>query len=150
MEIPPEISIPICIEQGTVYHYRLDITNRDGSFYSGDRFFIVLNVNPKTDEILVLTTMTTQIRKQRQYIKIVGEDPETLVFVSPADFLSLSERSVVNCNNIYQITMADLIAKIKNGGKTFVQKLPRTVVSALVSGVMKSRQVSADIKKMLI
>jgi predicted methyltransferase MtxX (methanogen marker protein 4) len=46
--------------------------------------------------------------------------------------------------------MADLIAKIKNGGKTFVQKLPRTVVSALVSGVIKSRQVSADIKKMLI
>lgn len=150
MQISPDISIPICIEQGSIYHYHLDIENHDGTKYSGDRFFIVLNLNPKTDEILILTTITKQIDKKREFIKRTGEDPSTLVLISPSDFPNLSQDSVVNCNNIYQITLTELIDKVKNGGKIFSYKLPKTIVSALVSGVLVSKQIPEEVKQRLI
>lgn len=150
MLIDPGISIPICIEQGSIYLYRLDTTNKDGTLYSGDRFFIVLNTNPKTDEVIILTTITTKVEKQAELIKRTGEDPSTLVQISISDFPNLSKDSVVNCNRIYQITLQELIEKVKNGGKFFSFTLPKTVISALVSGVLKSKQVAPEIKEMLV
>jgi hypothetical protein len=148
--IPPEIEIPLCIEQGSIYHYEIELTNRDGSTYKGERFFIVLNVNPKTDEVIVLTTITSQIVKQEQFIKVVGEDPDTLVRISPADFSRLTKDSVVNCNNTYETNLNELIEKIKEGGKIFYEKLPQNLISALTAGVLKSTQVPPAHKKLII
>lgn len=150
MQIPLDISIPICIEQGSIYHFHIDIKNQDGTVYGGDRFFIVLNLNPKTDEILILTTITKKIDKNREFIKRIGEDPSTLVLISTSDFSRLSQDSIVNCNNVYQITIKELIDKIKNGGKIFSNKLPKTIINALVSGILKSKQVSPEVKQKLI
>ncbi len=150
MNIPPEISIPICIEQGAVYLYHLDTVNKDGTLYSGERFFIIMNVSPKTDSILILTTITKQIIKQQEYIKKVGEHPDTLVAISPSDFPPLSTESIVNCNRTYEITLSELIAKIENSGKIFTDRLPKTIIAALISGVVKSNQIAPEIKKLLI
>lgn len=150
MEIPPKISIPICIEQGSIYLYHLNRVNNDGSLYEGDRFFIVLNTNPKTDEVLILTTITKKAEKQKAFIKRIGEDPDTLVPITPSDFSALSQNSVVNCNSYYQISLADLIKKIEDGGKIFTHKLPKNVIDALISGVLKSNQVPPDVKERLI
>ncbi len=150
IDIPPKVSIPICIEQGVVYLYRLDTVNMDGTSYSGDRVFIVLNANPKTDETLILTTITKQVAKQREFIKKIGENPDTLVSILPSDFPPLKKESVVNCNNVYPITLSDLITKVENNGKIFSDKLPKTVINLLISGIIKSNQISSEIKKMLI
>ena len=150
MDIPPNVFIPICIEQGAVYFYHLDIINRDGSSYSGDRFFVILNANPKTDEVLILSTITTKIEHQRDFIKRTGEDPSTLVEISPRDFPPLHARSAVNCNTIYQMSLSDLIAKVEAGGKTFTAKLPKVIIASIVGRSLKSRQISPEIKQLLI
>ncbi len=150
MQINPEISIPICIEQGSIYLYQLDTVNKDGTPYSGNRFFIVLNLNPQTDEILILSTITTKIDKQKEFIKKIGEDPSTLVSITVSDFPNLSQDSAVNCNRIYETTLKELVEKVKNGGKIFNHNLPKTVMSALISGVLKSKQVSPEVKQRLI
>lgn len=150
MELPPEAVVTICIEQGSVYHYRLDTVNHDGTPYSGDRFFIVLNANPKSDTVVVMTTITTKVEKQEKIIKKSGESPDTLVKISKRDFSHLSEGSAVNCNRIYEISLTELVEKIRNGGKVFHKKLPKDIVSALVSGALKSRQVSNEYKKLMI
>lgn len=150
VEIPPNVSIPLCIEQGSIYHYEYKRDRGDGTSYIGNRFFIVLNVNPKTDEVLILTTITTKITNQRAYIKQVGEDPDTLVPITKTDFARLSADSVVNCNNIYPLTLDELISKIHSGGKIFYEKLPNDVINALISGVLKSSQVSPGHKKLVI
>lgn len=151
MEIPHKVSIPVCIEQGSVYLYCIDIDNKDGTRYSGNRFLIVLNPSPKADKVLVLTTITKQIENQRRFIKSIGEDPDTLVPITPSDFPPLKIDSVVNCNNHYETTLAELIAKVGNGGRVFHQhKLPKTVTNALISGIMKSNQIPPEVKEMLI
>jgi PemK-like, MazF-like toxin of type II toxin-antitoxin system len=150
MDIPPKISIPICIEQGSIYLYCLDTKNKDGTSYKGSRFFIVLNANPKTDEVLVLTTITTKIDKQREFVKRIGEDAGTLVTITMSDFPRLTQDSVVNCNNFYQISLKGLIKKIEDGGKIFRDKLSKNVIDALTSGMLKSNQVPPDVKEKLI
>ena len=47
MDIPAKVTVPICIEQGSIYHFCLDTLNKDGTRYQGNRFLIVLNANPK-------------------------------------------------------------------------------------------------------
>jgi hypothetical protein len=110
----------------------------------------VLNINPKTDEILVLTTITKQIEKQERYIQTVGEDRDTLVRVNPADFSRLSIESVVNCNNTHELTLEQLIGKIASGGKIFYEKLPKTIMDAIIRGVLKSTLVPAEHKKLVL
>ncbi len=150
MEIPPEIVVPTCIEQGTVFHYTLEATNHDGAIYRGNRFFVVLNAKPQTDPNILLVTLTTKIENQRRFIQQIGESPETLVEITSSDFSPLSSISAVNCNKIYEISMDELIDKVRNGGKIFFEKLSKTAVSAILSGVIKSSQVESEKKKFLI
>ena len=150
MDISPEVSIPICIEQGSIYHFCIEKINKDGTEYKGERFFIVLNVNPRTDELLILTTITTKIEKQKEYVEKTGEDTQTLVFINKSDFTCLSSDSLVNCNNVYPLSLDLLIKKIKDGGKIFHDKLPKIVIDALVRGVLISKQVPQEYKKKLI
>ena len=150
MEIPPEALVKICVDQGSVCHYKLDTENKDGSHYVGSRFFIVLNVNPQTDTVLVLVTITTKIESLERFIKKRGESADTLVKISPEDFPPLNKESAVNCNNTYEMSLSGLVKKIEDGGKVFFEKLPRSVMSAIVSGALKSSQVPSDHKKLLI
>ena len=150
MDIPAEATVRICIGQGFIYHCLLDRTNKDGTRYKKKRFFIVLNKNPKSDAIIVSVTITKQRDNQRAYIEKIGEDPGTLVAISRTDFPRLSVDSFVNCNNAYEKTLFDLIEDVRNGGKVFFEKLPKSIVDALVAGVMKSRQVPTEYKKLLV
>jgi hypothetical protein len=145
-----KISASSLIEKGTVFHCELETVNRDGTPYKGNRFLIVLNVNPKTDQVLILVTITTKIEKQEKFIKSRGEDADTLVKISPSDYRYLSGESAVNCNNTYERTLSDLTGKIENGGKIFSEKVPKNILDALVSGVLKSKQVPDSQKKLII
>ena len=128
IDIPPEVLVPASILQGSIYHYRLERVNNDGTQYKGDRFFIVLNVNPKADPFLVLVTLTTKIQKQEEFVSKTGEEPETLVKISRADFANLSQDSAVNCNTTYTLTLDELVAKVENGGKNFFSPLPKSIL----------------------
>lgn len=151
MEMPPDVLVPACIEKGTVYHFEMEIANRDGSAYVGRRFFIVLNAKPKTDEIIILSTITKQIGNVEAYLFRIGESKDTAVRISRKDFSALSVDSIVNCNSVYSSTRSEIIARLKRpGGKVFFEKIPKSVMDAIVSGVMKSGQIEQGYKKMLI
>lgn len=144
------LSVPLLIEKGSVVHYGLELTNRDGTLYKGNRFFVVLNVNPKTDEVLVLVTITSKTEKQEKHIKLTGEDATTLVRISPADLSFLSGDSAINCNNTYPTSLNELVKKIENGGKIYSEKVPNDILNALTSGVLKSNRVPPSHKKLVI
>jgi hypothetical protein len=150
IDISPTIIIPLCIEQGSIYHYEFSALRADGTRYTGNRFFIVLNRNPKTDQILILTTITKQIEKQRQYVKNINAAPDTLVPIGPSDFPRLTLDSIVNCNNTYELTLDELIAKVAAGGKVFYDKLPKDTLDAIKRGVLQSNQVPLGHKKLIL
>lgn len=140
----------VSVERGAVFYYSDEIANRDGSSSKKSRYYIILNTNPKTDDFLIVVTITKQIENQTKYIKQTGEDPSTLVPVSMKDFPRLTYPSIVSCNKVYVITLENLIKKIENGGSVISDKLPKTIIDAIVSGVLKSKQIEGEYKSIIL
>jgi len=76
MEIPPKIRIPLTIEQGSVFNFKLEVSG-DGR-QSKNRYFVVLNKNPKIDSVLVMLTSTSQISKKREFVRRAGINEQTI------------------------------------------------------------------------
>jgi len=94
MEIPLKIKIPLCIEQGCVFNFFLDFN--DPKRESKNRFFVVLNSNPKTDSVLIMLTSTKQIEKKYEFIKRAGISETTLVKVTPKEYWPVPQISYTN------------------------------------------------------
>jgi hypothetical protein len=138
------------IERGTVFFYWDNIANRDGSNSKKQRYFIVLNSSPKTDDFIVLATVTSKIAGRLEFVKKISGDTSTLVFITPTDFPRLTVPSVINCNQVYPVTLKNLIKKVGNGGIMFPEKIPKLIMSAIISGVMKSNQVEGEYKSIIL
>ena len=67
MDIPIKVRIPLSVEQGCVFNFHIDFDGQNRK--SGNRYFVVINCNPKTDKVLVMLTSTTQIEKKKNSLK---------------------------------------------------------------------------------
>lgn len=147
MDIPPKIRIPLCIEQGSVFNFHIDFggTGRE----SKNRYFVVLNKNPKTDTVLIMITSTSQISKKKDFIKRARISEKTIVTVSPAEYCIFKQESAFNCNSVFEVKIDDLIRKIEENGSMNYPKISDAILAKLKIGVNESPRVSAEIKKIL-
>lgn len=146
MDIPAK-RIPLCIEQGSVFNFRLEVVG-DGR-QSKNRYFVVLNRNPKTDIFLILLTSTSQVAKKREFVKRAGISDQTIVTVSPAEYSVFNAESAFNCNDVHEVKMSDLIKKIEEGGSMNYPKISDTVLVRLIVAINASPRVAPVIKKLL-
>jgi hypothetical protein len=147
MEIPPKIRIPLCIEQGSVFNFFIDFD--DSRRQAKNRYFIVLNRNPKTDVALIIVTSTTQIQKKREFVKRVGISDKTIVEVKAKEHPIFTRDSVFNCNDVFEVDMSDLIRKIEENGSMNYPKLSDDVLKRIIAGVNESPKVSQSIKDLV-
>ena len=147
MDIPVKIRIALCIEQGAVFNFRMEV---DGpKRQSKNRYFVVLNRNPKTDTALVLVTSTTQIAKRKEFVQRAGISEQTIVSVSPKEYSVFTSESAFNCNDVIEVSMDDLIRKVEDDGSMNYPKIPDSIVSKLIIGINESPRISPAIKKLL-
>ena len=147
MDIPPKIRIPLCIEQGCVFNFFIDFG--DSKRESKNRYFVVLNLNPKTDSVLIMVTSTKQIEKRYEFIKRAGISENTLVKVTPKEYSVFTQESIFNCNDVIEIGITDLINKIEENGSMNYPKITKALTTKLTRGVKESPLVSEDIKNLL-
>ncbi len=147
MEIPPKIRIPLCIEQGSVFNFLIDFD--DSRRESKNRYFVVLNQNPKTDTALVMVTCTTQIEKKKEFIKKRGISQTTLVEIKAQEHCAITADSVFNCNDVLEVKISDLIRKIEEDGSMNYPKISDSILSKLIAGVKASPLVSKNIKEII-
>ena len=147
IDIPVKIRISLLIEQGSVFNFRIDFP--DSKRQSKNRYFVVLNRNPKVDAVLLMVTSTTQIAKRKEFIKRAGISEQTIVVVSPKEYSVFSMESAFNCNDIFEVSIQDLIRKIEDTGSMNYPKIPDGILSKLIIGVKESPQVSPAIKVLL-
>ena len=147
MDIPPKIRIPLCIEQGSVFNFYITFDGQNRQ--SKNRYFVVLNRNPKTDTFLVMVTSTTQITKKQEFIKRTGINEQTIVLVSPKEYSVFSTESAFNCNDVYEVSMENLVRKIEDGGSMNYPKIPDIVFAKIIVGIHESPNVAPAIKKLL-
>ncbi len=68
ISIPPGIKIPLCIESGSIFNFYIDF--QDPKRESKNRYFVVLNNDPKKDIVIVMLTPTTKIEKIKLLLKV--------------------------------------------------------------------------------
>lgn len=147
MDIPPKIRIPLCIEQGCVYNFHMEV---DGpGRQSKNRYFVVLNRNPKTDTAIILVTSTTQVAKRKEFIQRAGINGQTIVSVSPGQYRVFTSESAFNCNDVVEVSMTDLIRKVEENGSMNYPKIPDSILAKLIIGINASPRISPAIKKLL-
>ena len=147
MEIPANIKIPLCIEQGCVYNFFIDFN--DSKRESKNRYFVVLNSCPKTDSVLIMITSTSQINKRYEFIKKAGISEKTLVRITPKEYHIFTQESIFNCNDVFEIKIEDLIKRIEKDGSMNYPKMSKELISKLIKGVKESPRVPEGIKKLL-
>lgn len=132
MQIPPEIHIRVTVKEGTIYYFA------EESFDSSEpHFFVVLNRNPLTDEILILVNATTKIGRRRKVRRRLP--PETLVEITPTDCCVLRESSLFDCNSVTEKTVDTLVEKLSNQElKVCSEVLKPELLQKLRSGVLAS------------
>ncbi len=147
MEIPINIRIPLCVEQGSVFNFYMEVGG--SSRQSKNRYFVVLNRDPKTDSVLILVTSTTKITKRKEFVQRAGISEQTIVVVSPNEYPVFTNGSAFNCNDVIEVSMKDLVRKIEKNGSMNYPKISDSILTKLITGVNKSPNIAPAIKKLL-
>jgi hypothetical protein len=135
---------------------RLRLSLREGSVYyfphhslssPEPHYFIVVNADPLTQKVLLLGVVTSQVDKVKLRRRAC---PETLVELTPAAFAVLTKPSIVDCNDLKEVALAEFNAQfVAKRIRYFDQDLPVTLRKALRKAIHASRMVS-DGQKTLV
>lgn len=109
--------------------------------------FIVLNINPQTDILIVLVCASTQFERFRRLRKNCPN--ETLVEITPIQYSGLTEKSIIDCNKVFPKQIDEITLLLS---KKKLQVLPRMdlrLVRKLRNGVLMSPLVAREIKTLL-
>ncbi len=144
MDIPADIQIISTLEAGSVFYFG----HEDFEDPSIPHYFIVLNDNPKKDKILVLVCASSRVEKVKNRRSNCHE--QTLVDLTPAEYIHLTTATVIDCNSVMEIELSNLIQKFKEGKLKICEKMPFTSFNLIKSGVLTSRLVEERKKNMVL
>lgn len=135
--------------------WEIRVTLRTGSvYYFVDRglnspephYFIVINSDPIEQEVLVLNVITSQVEKVRQRRSSL---PGTLVEIQPGEYDELSKPSIVDCNNVFRRSLAELVEMTLHGAVVAKMQVSDDIIAALRAAALASPMVEQDIKDLL-
>lgn len=139
-ELPPVLRLTL--RSGTVYYFQHRVLRS-----AEPHFFAVINANPLHDNILLLAVGSSQVAKICE--RRAGLPDESLVVVEPTDYDGFSKTTVIDCNQVFEIGMAELVQKFQEGELRHHPDLPKTVMEQIWAGVRASPLVDNNHKKLL-
>ncbi len=113
---------------------------------SFNNFYFVLNVDPKSDTVLVLVTSTTDFWRHEA---CEGGD-EVHISLSPIDYEELTANCVVCCNLPQKILKSKLERELSSRKYILLKPLPVGLLNNILKGIEKSPVVSSDIKELVL
>jgi hypothetical protein len=130
------------IQAGSVYYFH------EPSFQSSkEHYFVVLNVNPSKDEILLLVCSRSGIRWVRELRKGC---PETLVEITPIQYPKFTTNSIFDCNVILPRNITDIANMLSKGKLKIIEPLMGLrLVRKLRDGALLSNEVPEEFKLLL-
>lgn len=142
IRIPPDVQIRASIKPGSVYYFP------DAKLKSSEpHYFVVINREPLTDTVLLLVCASSQVERVNR--RREGCPPETLVQVSPGEYSGFTRMSVIDCNQVFERTMNELVEKLANGTLRLEVEMSGALVERLRDGVVKSNLIEKRVKTTL-
>lgn len=136
-----EAMLSLTLRQGAVWYMQ-----HSGLSSPEPHFLIVINADPLSTRVLLLSCVTSKIGNTKLLCK---HQPETLVEISPDEYGELSVLSAVNGNNVLERSLDEFVGAVKRHEAKPKNDLPSEVMERLKAAVMASRQVSKLHKEMI-
>lgn len=136
------MEIRAIIRPGTVFYFSLE-----GFSSSYPHYFVVVNRRPLTDPVVLLLCASSQVEKRLTWYSACP--PETLVIVYPRQYNEFTVKTVINCNEVYQVTIQQLAKKRDSRLLAFKSQMSDSVVESLRRGVIASPMIERWIKALL-
>lgn len=130
------------IQAGFVYYYH-DKTIKSSKQHN----YIVININPSKDTVILLVCSSSQIDKTRKRRKYCPS--ETLVEITPNQYPGFSKKSIIDCNDVSERSIeeiADMLSRRKLQTKPV---MGLRLIKKLRQGVILSNLISNEIKALL-
>lgn len=135
--ISSENQVLSTIRTGSVYYF-----NNNEAFLSNiPHYFIVLNSNPKSEEVLFLCVATSQVERKLEYAKKVNFDEDTLVCINKGEYSEFTKDTVVDCNQVFEYNKEKIYDKLEDKKLKMCDDFPKDLVDKIILGLLKSRKV---------
>jgi hypothetical protein len=142
MQIPPEAAIKATIRPGSVYYFP------EESFTTSEpHYFIVVNKDPFTEELVILVCASSKIEAVRKRRKSCP--PETVIEIGPKHYPELRVDSIIDCNYVLEKSIDQLVTKMKTGQLKLKTEMNISIVERLRQGILSSPVIEKRIKDRL-
>lgn len=129
------------ITAGSVYYYC------DKSISPKQHYFVVININPVNDTVIILLCASSQIISKRRFRSNCPQ--ETLIEISPTQYIGFTKKSIIDCNDPF-LRSIDEIAHMLSKNKLQIKPvMGLRLVEKLREGVILSSLVAEETKKLL-
>ncbi|HSH39895.1 MAG TPA: hypothetical protein VK993_14060 [Chthoniobacterales bacterium] len=137
-----DLTLRLSLREGSVYYF----TER--SLTSPEpHYFIVVNSDPLTQQVLLLAVCSSKVPEVKQRRR---EWPDTVVQISPQQFDVLKRESIVDCNDLKQVSLRDFNARfIRKQIKHFGKDLPPDLRRRVRTAIHASQILPAEIKSLV-
>ena len=142
MNIPPDVKIISTINPGSVYYFRDEAITSESPHY-----FVVRNKDTVNGPIVALLCASSQIEKRQKWYSSCP--PETLVVVGPAQYRDFTKQTIINCNEVYKFTIAQLVTKLNGGILRLKAEMSISIVENLRWGILVSPVIERETKELL-
>jgi hypothetical protein len=134
--------IKASITPGSVYYFR------EETFSSNEpHYFIVVNLNPQTDEVVVLACASHQIEKTKDRRRNCPE--ETLIIITPKQYCDFSKPSIIDCNRIIPLRITQIMMKYESNALDVKTEMDIELVNIIRQGILSSSLIQPRIHEML-
>jgi hypothetical protein len=142
--VPPDIDVKLrlTLREGSVYYFV------DRSLTSAEpHYFIVVNFEPLTQQLLLLSVVTSKVDEVRRRR---SDCLETVVEISPEAFDVLTKASIVDCNSLKTIPLTEFNNRfVRKEIRCFDKDLPLVIRKALRRAIHASNILPDELKSLV-
>lgn len=139
-DLPFELKLTL--RSGTVYYFE-----HRGIYSTEPHYFAVINADPLSDNVLIMTIGSSQIGKVQRRRKELP--PDTLVVVDPAEYPDFTKPTIIDCNQVFELSKEELVQKFKTKNLRHHRDLPEEILNKIWNGVKISPRVDEVHKQLL-
>jgi hypothetical protein len=128
---PLPMELRLGLRAGSVYYFQ----SRELS--SGQpHFFIVVNRDPITTKLLLLTIVTSKVDKVRIRNR---ERPHTVVEISPQEYSEFTMLSAVDCNVVLEKSLTELAGLVRRKEVRYHKDLSPEIFGKIKAAILAAR-----------
>jgi len=132
----------LTLRSGTVYYFE-----HRGLQTAVPHYFIVINAEPQSDRVLIMTVGSSQVDKTK--LRRRNMPDETLVVVDPSEYPDFSRETIIDCNQVFELSREELVQKYQARELRAHHDFPVDVLDKIWQGVRISPRVD-EVHKQLV